>query len=368
MKAVHTALAMAFGLLVASAAAASSDLAYLNALIIDDPANVELNLDYALVAEGQGKYRLALAAYERILLNHPDNEAARRGLVRIRRIIEPPFTRFVYEAGGSAQSNPMGLGGGPAGLAAYGRIGVTDERRIGTVRWRSEGNLLGEVHTASNNLNYGRAWGSVGPLIDLGASLATFRPSAGGALASLAGGFYYAEANANADFEARNMAARFRAGFRTYDSSLTATSGFFLNASGQYTFPNVIHPGDALSVAPQLRWNGINGVFNNGVSDFSPGRYLVGKVRFGYDKALSRDINVGASLTLGHRRFLVDVAPGGAMRSDITVTPGASVLFKELLGVQTDVRADYRLEWQRSNDPTKEFANHVLTLALILRR
>src|SRR5690242_15887070 len=75
---VAVALPLAMSALASGAVA--DELSDAAQLVLADPANADVNLDYALIAEGKGKYRLALAAYERVLLNDPNNVDAKRGL------------------------------------------------------------------------------------------------------------------------------------------------------------------------------------------------------------------------------------------------------------------------------------------------
>jgi cytochrome c-type biogenesis protein CcmH/NrfG len=49
-----------------------------------DPRNVALNLEYARAAEGTGKLKWALPAFERALSADPGNQEARQGLERVR--------------------------------------------------------------------------------------------------------------------------------------------------------------------------------------------------------------------------------------------------------------------------------------------
>src|SRR5688572_15430422 len=81
------------------------DLADLNRQILENPQDVSLNLRYARAAEEAGQPRLALVAYERILINDPSNEEARAGYERIRRSIEPAYTVTRIEAGVRWDSN-----------------------------------------------------------------------------------------------------------------------------------------------------------------------------------------------------------------------------------------------------------------------
>ena len=58
---------------VAGAAGVSraDELSDLNAMILRDPGNIELNLRYARLAEQKGELKKALSAYERVTVNSP---------------------------------------------------------------------------------------------------------------------------------------------------------------------------------------------------------------------------------------------------------------------------------------------------------
>lgn len=79
-------------------------------------------------------------------------------------------------------------------------------------------------------------------------------------------------------------------------------------------------------------------------------------------------ITVGASVGVFDRHFLVDQAPNGDNRNDVTMRPGLNVLFKDVLGPQTGVRFDYNYEYNDSNDPDHDYDNHILGLSFITRR
>ena len=64
-----------------SVSGGSGELASLNAEILRQPNDTTLNLRYAALAEQLGKPRLALTAYERILVYDPQNQAALAGVL-----------------------------------------------------------------------------------------------------------------------------------------------------------------------------------------------------------------------------------------------------------------------------------------------
>ena len=96
----------AFFLFAVPAVAAADELARLNAQIMNDPANLELNLRYARAAEDSGQADRALAAYERVLVYDPGNVEAQSGLNRVRARILPPVTELFTEFGIGWDSNP----------------------------------------------------------------------------------------------------------------------------------------------------------------------------------------------------------------------------------------------------------------------
>jgi len=361
------------GLAMGGSPALADALSDANALVIADPANIDLSLDYALIAEGRGEYRLALSAYERVLINDPGNADAKRGLVRVRRILQPPSTHTFLEAGTKWESNVEHVADGEDyDFLGYGRIQVKDERRVGDTRWRTVGSAYGEVHSDFDSLNYANISGTIGPIVDLGASMISMYPAIGGGAAVLHDDFYYVDVNASATFEGylegAHQWARVRAGYRQYEESLTADSGFYADASARLAKSGVIVENDQVSISPSIRWSGIDGTFNDGVEDYSPGKYLFGGVRLAYFVALNELLTVGGSLSVDDRYFFDDTAPNGDERQDVTVKPGVTVMFNDIFGVQTGLRFNYTYEYNDSNDPDHDYDNHILGMAITARR
>jgi hypothetical protein len=49
------------------------------------------------------------------------------------------------------------------------------------------------------------------------------------------------------------------------------------------------------------------------------------------------------------------------------VAPGATVVFHQVWGHQTDLRVDYRFERNNSNLAARDYDNHVATLMIVAR-
>lgn len=350
--------------------ARADELTDVYARIITNPVDADLNLQYAMIAEGRGEYRKALAAYERILINHPDNEAAKRGLQRVRRLIEPPVNLKTIEFGAVVESNPLhDANGSPADIYGYGRFSVRDERALGAYRWRTLFSAYGEGHAREDQLNYGVLTAETGPLIDLPGTMTAFRPAIGVGTAAFDGRFYYWDVNASAGLEGYLQGAyqwaRLRAGYRQFDPSFTTTDGFYADLTGKFSFQNVVHDKDVFSIAPRLRWSGINGLPNDGGDEFAPGLYTEAGGTIEYAKVITDAVSAAVNFRINQRWF-EDIGSGA--RQDLLLSPGAGLVFSGLFGVQTDLRLDYRYEWNDSNDDDHDWQNHLLKIGITARR
>src|SRR5262249_20156399 len=143
----------------------------------------------------------ALAAYERILINNPDNADAQHGYERVRRILEPTRTSFRVEFGEQWDSNPLDSSASDeSAYTTFANGTWVDERRLGAHRWRTLANFQVEVTPEIEELNYGYLGMSTGPIVDLTPSSAAI-PAIGFAVSSFSNVFYYDEINAGVTIE-----------------------------------------------------------------------------------------------------------------------------------------------------------------------
>lgn len=161
----------------------AKDLNSLHAQIMRDPTNTELNLQYARLAEASGTLRWALAAYERILLNDPNNVEARQGMQRVLRSLQPSFTLATLEVGVAYESNPRYYVGPKVSEAlGIGSLSIRDERYLFDTRWRTAFQTAGQVRQKNDDLNYGFVGIETGPMIALWNDV-MFNPAIGGGAA-----------------------------------------------------------------------------------------------------------------------------------------------------------------------------------------
>ena len=376
LRLVALAVCLAFAV---PAVADADELARLNAQIVNDPTNIELNLRYARLAEERGEPRKALAAYERILVYDPGNAEAKKGLERTRVAILPVVTEVFTEFGGGWDSNPHLV---PTGRASdvdlFGRISLRDERTIMDTRWRTTGLLIGNLYRESGDLDYGYGSAAIGPVYALGPSF-TMHPAIGGSASYFDHHLFYSEGFASLIFEGSSdgvaQTYRFRGGYRDFDSFFPASDGFFADASAKFAKAEVIAAGDLVVFSTWARWSGVGGSFLTNtptvnVSDsVQLGRYGEGGARFEYYLTLVDWLIAGANFSYNERQYAKSpLSTGGSLqRRDGIYSPGASLIFRNLGTLPGDIRLDYRYERDDSNDPTSSYTDHVVTLTYARR-
>jgi len=372
MKLRLFALAMFF-LFAAPIIAAAEDLARLNAQIINDPTNIEVNLRYARVAEESGQLEKAFAAYERVLIYDPNNAEAKSGFERTRVRVLPTVTEIFTEFGAGWDSNPHQVPTGRGSDAdLFGRVSIRDERTLWDTRWRTTGLFVGNVYKDSGDLNYGFASGAVGPVYAVG-SMFTMHPAIGGTASYFDHHLFYSEGFASLLFEGFQngwvQTYRFRGGYRAFDDFFPATQGFFADATAKFAKPEVLMPGDLFTFSPWIRWSGVGGTFLvntptiNVSNDVQLGRYTEGGARVEYYMTLADWLMAGANFSYNRRGYANSMlsAGGSFTRRDDIYSPGATLIFRRL-SVPGDIRLEYRYERDNSNDPMSSYNDHIVTL------
>lgn len=365
--------------LSASAAHAqqAGDLNDLGNRVLENPQDADLSLRYAAAAEAAGKPRLALTAYERILINDPSNEVARRGYERVRRMIEPSFTVTRVEAGVRWDSNPANFTDTfffdpPEGTTYYGKVMVANESEFVGRRWRSIFNLDLETTPEIHDLDYDYVGVQTGPIFYAGPHMAVL-PAIGGGAAWLGGDHYFNEVNLSLTLEGRAAGAsywaRLRGGYRDYDHN---TNDFFTTPTehGPYaelqaglTKPHTLFERDTLLVSPFVRWSDVEGdVFDYVIFDeLSPGKYLEYGADVNYNYQVTDHIQASVGALVRKRDF------SGNDREDTYVSPQVSVTLQRALPCDCDVRLQYRYRDNDSNDFIDDYHADQVSLQLTTR-
>ncbi len=361
--------------------AAPDELARLNARIMNDPNNAELNLQYARTAEADGDYGKALAAYERVLGQDPGNAEARSGAARAAARLLPNTFQVFTEIGGGYESNPQNLAVGKEGQAElFARVLLKDERTLWDTRWRTTALFSGNLYSQDGDLNYGYAGIAFGPVYAVTPTM-TFHPSIGVGTSCFAHHSYYNEAFASALFEGgeglMNYTVRYRIGYRDYNDFFPSTHGGFADIIAKLLFPAVLTKDDLFVISPWWRWSGIGTTgdlsFLVSPDDFRTGRYNEVGARVEYFKPVTDWITAGINFSALERYYAraTDNTVFPAMtidRRDYVYSPGLALIFRNpYVTNQSSVRLDYRYERDDSNTPLGSYTNHIGTITFFNR-
>ena len=347
------------------------DLADLNDQILQNPQDAELNLRYARAAEEAGQIRLALAAYERVMINDPDNVEARRGYERIRRIIEPPFTTLRTEVGVRWDSNPSSTAfSDEEAYSVFANATLMDERLLGGRRWRSVASFEAEIVPDIDELDHAYLGAQTGPLFHTAPHVATI-PSIGAGVAMLDGDHYFSEINAGVTVEGKNSGVswwtRFRAGWRDYADDATADEGVYGEVTAGLSIPRIAAETDTLVLVPWVRVSDIDGsTFSFITGDIAPGQFY----EFGLDATYHYQVNDHVRLSAGamaRQREYTETMVGPDERSDTYVAPEVAVTFENIMPCECGIRLAYQYRDNESNDPTYDFDASQVSLSFLSR-
>jgi hypothetical protein len=353
---------------VGTRTAAADELDDLFLRILVNPTDVGLNLQYARLAEDRGILRKALATYERILMQDPDNADAQDGYYRIRRALEPAYTDLTVSLGGryetNARQSPKSVGR-EDDFVMRGQIDLRDERTLMGRRWRTEGVFLGDLHADVGDLDFVHVDAVTGPMFDIGSKI-RLHTGLGGSYAMLDGSDLYGEAVAKLGIEGILEGALqrvdIRLAYRDIGDRFSDAEGVVVDVIGRMTHSSVIADNDVFVLYPRFRYSEpMGGSGTAAVPErLYPGHYFEYGGSTAYYFPVMESVLFGVTFNGYYRDYEQEIAGGGKDRQDVYIAPGAQLVFKDLLGPKTAIRVEYRYEQNFSNDSTEDFVNHVV--------
>lgn len=366
-------LAASVTALTVGAASAQQDLESLNEQILANPNDAELNFRYARAAEEAGQLRLALAAYERVMINDPENEVARRGYERIRRMIEPDFTTFTVEVGARWDDNARNsdLLEEEAWSAFVNAVLVDERVGIADRRWRSIVNFEGELVPDIDELDYAYLGAQTGPLFYAGPHLGVI-PSIGVGTSILDGEHYFNEANLGLTIEGKNDGmsywTRLRGGYRKYSDNSAADEGVYAEAIGGLSIPRLVAETDTLVLLPWVRWSDIEGSTFFFGGEIAPAKFTELGLEATYHYQVNDHLILSAGATVRERWYSdTTVFFSTEERNDTYVAPEVSMLVQNFAPCECGIEFAYRYRDNDSNEVSAEFEGNEFEISWVQR-
>ncbi|MBL8674665.1 MAG: hypothetical protein JNL07_07255 [Rhodospirillales bacterium] len=352
--------------------------------VLANPADREANLRYAKAAEDAGQPRKALAAYERMLLNDPRDDVARRGYERLKLNADPPFTRLragfggLFETNASAanqQLSPSTIStrqlGGSDDFAGVGTLRIDDERFFGSQRWRSKAQFYGDFHVRSSKRDFQYGAVDSGPVfvVDQGVKV---RP---GLYADLGFSGYHQLFHSvgvavDLDFQTGWVkTARVGFGRTNFRKSDNARDAWVYAGRMEMGWDGVFTRSDTVSLEPFVVF--YDARINTGEETFTQtGATLAYTVPIAQRALGFRTIYLIPELSLDVRSYAG--RPSGAIptdrghRSDWRALPGLKIAGSEFLDRSITAVVSYDFDRSRSNYRAYSYDNHRFGLNVIV--
>ncbi|MDF2994919.1 MAG: hypothetical protein K0R27_556 [Xanthobacteraceae bacterium] len=403
--------------LVASVSARADELSDLSTRIMANPANIATSLEYAKLAETNGKPRWALAAYERVLMLDPTNTEAWQGLSRVRWHMEPATTVWTLDGGVFVDTNPYRTGAFDVWgdspnpylyvFSAYPEktdtfylagVSMRDDRPAGDLRWRTTARVEQQMWVDNSQLDGGYVTAASGPMFQLTpqiavrlASMATFSWLNNG-LDSIempnpwypdwssdktieygpggddpvrfweVGGLIGFEGYLNGAMQRVDISV----GYRTYGEAYSSSEGMVVGVVGRFTRPNAIVQGDAFTMQPWFRWADLGEpsdrdeyIYWDGVRS---GSITEAGVKFGYSKPLTSWLTAVGTMEVDYRetRFSWENDPWGYRPKnslqEVVFAPGIALVLPDFFRDGLDLRFEYVYEYTDTNADNGEIA------------
>lgn len=344
--------------------------------ILSDPSNPELNFRYARLAIERGDYQKALAAYERVLARDSNNAEAKAGIARLLRDTRPSYTSLTFAFGAQYESNPrhdLKTGRRTDDAAFSGRISLTDERPIGDIYWKTEGDASGIYYPTFHDIDSGTAGARTGPLLELTQGL-RINPFVGVYYSWLARRTYSTEPTAGIVVETDRLgplkSVTARGGYQFVGRGYSDRDGVFAEVVANFEWRGVGFEKSLAGFSPYWRYSGVLGSGAPSETPFNqpfPARQHQIGGRADYFLQVLPWMIVNVNFSYEYRRYFEEIPLENKNRRDHVFAPGAQIIFGSFAEQRLDVVASYLFEYRHSNDGSQRYMNHVAGLRFLWR-
>ena len=344
--------------------------------LIKNPADLEVNVLYAKLAEKRGKLGRALATYERLALLDPKNKRWKDNIERLRDLARPPETTIAAVFGGRFDVNGPVNADGVGNRAEYNAsmvLTLDHKRSVEGRKYQATGLLFADGNFKFEASDLILVALQVGPLFKISESW-QLRPAI---LAERSttdrtarGNLVFRSSLSWSAGTLFNFANLDEGPIRTVDTSLYFV-GFDNETNGKDAIVFTSSSGlgfqgfrksDQWGLTPDFTFNGARG--GTGTDGFRDLFYVVG-FNLDYEMQVSENIRFGPTFSYHYKDYLNYQPGGSAKRDDHNFVTGLQASASEIIP-KIELLGTYSYERNISRTTTETYRNHSMGLSFLV--
>ena len=337
--------------------------------LLKNPADLQLNIKYAELAEKRGKIDAALTTYERLALLDPHNKDWKSNIERLRDLTRPPETSIAAILGGRIDSN------GPLNADKVGNraeyngsivLSLDHKRSLGGHKYQATGQFYGDYNLKAEESDLLLATLQFGPLVKISTSwklrpALLFERSATdrrnrNSLSYSAGTLFNFENLDDGPIRTVDISL-YHLGF---DNETPGKDSVVFTSSSGLLYQG-LKESDQLRLTPNVTFNGARG--GGGSDGFRDLYYQIG-LDIEYGMEISENVLIEPIMSYFYRDY-IDYEPGGnTKRDDHNFNIGLQATVINIIP-DVAVLATYSFERNKSNLSDETYKNHSIGLNFI---
>jgi len=344
--------------------------------LIKNPADLEVNVSYAKLAEKRGHIGRALATYERLALLDPKNKRWKDNIERLRDLARPPETTIAAVFGGRFDVNGPVNADGVGNRAEYNAsmvLTLDHKRSVEGLKYQATGLLFADGNFKFESSDLILVALQVGPLFKISkswqlrpailAERSTTDRTAPGNLAfrsslSWSAGTLFNFANLD---EGPIRTVDTSLYFVGFDNETNGRDAIVFTSSSGLGFQG-FRKSDQWGLTPDFTFNGARG--GRGTDGFRDLYYVVG-FNLDYEIQVSENFRFGPTFSYHYKDYLSYEPGGSSKRDDHNFVTGLQASASEIIP-KIELLGTYSYERNISRTPTETYRNHSMGLSFLV--
>ena len=344
--------------------------------LIKNPADLEVNVSYAKLAEKRGHIGRALATYERLALLDPKNKRWKDNIERLRDLARPPETTIAAVFGGRFDVNGPVNADGVGNRAEYNAsmvLTLDHKRSVEGLKYQATGLLFADGNFKFESSDLILVALQVGPLFKISkswqlrpailAERSTTDRTARGNLAfrsslSWSAGTLFNFANLD---EGPIRTVDTSLYFVGFDNETNGRDAIVFTSSSGLGFQG-FRKSDQWGLTPDFTFNGARG--GRGTDGFRDLYYVVG-FNLDYEIQVLENFRFGPTFSYHYKDYLSYEPRGSSKRDDHNFVTGLQASASEIIP-KIELLGTYSYERNISRTTTETYRNHSMGLSFLV--